>query len=238
MINPLLSRAKTDEVTGTGTIIADTVKKSAYTDQKLTDINTLLESNVAKLAVAQDRKRKNDETDIVWDNEEARDNDFKAFKFLCLSLKYRPDETIAEKGRKIYEIIERHGTTLYSLPHKEQTAKMKSLFEELNQAGNISVMEGTELPELFNAMVTSNRTFLDSLQSRSKNESEKEETYNVTETKKPTKIALDRLVSYLNSIIDVDQSVELKSLCSEIKDHIDKTNTVIRSRTNRRNNDN
>ena len=30
MINPLLSRAKTDEVTGTGTIIVDTVKKSAY----------------------------------------------------------------------------------------------------------------------------------------------------------------------------------------------------------------
>ena len=81
MINPLLSRAKTDEVTGTGTIIVDTVKKSAYSDQKLTDINTLLESNVEKLAVAQDRKRKNDETDIVWDNEDGRDNGFKAFNF-------------------------------------------------------------------------------------------------------------------------------------------------------------
>ena len=191
-----------------------------------------------KLAVAQDRKRKNDETDIVWDNEDGRDNGFKAFKFLCLSLKYRSDETLAQKGRTIYEIIERHGTTLYSLPHKDQTAKMKSLFEELNRPENISTMEGTELPELVNAMVTSNRTFLDSLESRSKNESEKEETDKVTETKKPTKTALDRLVGYLNSIIDVEQSAEFKSLCLEIKDHIDKTNTIIRSRNNRNNNEN
>ncbi len=237
MINPLLSRAKTDEVVGTSTIVVDVIKKSAYTDQKLSDLNGDLEKNVNKLSLAQNRKRKSDETITVWDNEEARDNDFKAFKFECLSLKYRPDEKLAKKGLKIYEIIERHGTTLYSLPHKEQTAKMKSLFEELNLPSNEETMKGTELPELFNSMIASNQKFLDSLQSRSKSDSEKVEIDNVIETKKPTKLALDQLVNYLNAIIGIDQSAELKNLCSEIKQHIDKTNTVIRSRNSRGNND-
>ncbi|NJO91474.1 MAG: hypothetical protein HC831_22815 [Chloroflexia bacterium] len=196
MINPLLSRTKTDEVIGTGTIAIEIIKKSAYTDQKLTDLNAELEKNINKLSLAQNRKRKNDETDIVWSNEEARDNDFKVFKYVSLSLKYRPDKTLADKGRKIYEIIERHGTTLYNLPHKEQTAKMKSLFEELSHPNNVSTMDGTELPELLNAMIASNQKFLDSLQSRSKSDSEKEEIENVAETKKSTKVALEQLVNY------------------------------------------
>ena len=233
MINPLLVRAKTDELIGTGTLVVEIVKNSAYSDSKLSDLNSILEKYVAKLTVAQNRKRKNDETDIVWDYEGGRDDDYKAFKFETLSLKFRRDETIAEKGRKIYEIIERHGTTLYDLPHREQTAKMKSLFEELRQTDNVAIMGGTELPVLFDAMVNGNQLFLDSLQSRSKIEEKKDDEETVGETKKPTRTALEQLVNYLNAIIGIDQSAELKSLCSEIKEHIDKANTVIRARKTR-----
>jgi 23S rRNA maturation mini-RNase III len=236
MINPLLSRAKTDELNSTSTIVTDVVKKSSYKDEKLTEFNSKLANNTAELTIAQNRKKKNDETDIVEHNEDARDDSFQAFKFECISLKYRDDEALKEKARYIYEIIERHGTTLYSLPDNQQTAKMKSLFEELKLAKSVEVMEGTELPALFEVMQNKNQTYLDSVASRSKNEAEREDVKLVTEWKKKTKVALENLIGYLNVISSIDQSEALVNLCTEVKSHIDKANSVIRSRNNRKDN--
>jgi 23S rRNA maturation mini-RNase III len=113
---------------------------------------------------------------------------------------------------------------------------MQSLFEELKLPKSAEMMANTELPALFEVMQNKNQTYLDSVASRSKNQAEREDVKLVTEWKKKTKVAFENLISYLNVISSIDQSTALVNLCTEVKSHIDKANSVIRSRNNRKNN--
>jgi hypothetical protein len=238
MINPLLSKAKTEEVHSTGTVVNETTKKSDYKDGKLTSLQEGLGTNLDDLAVAQKAKRKLDETGTVKENDDSRDDAAKAFKYACISLKYRADEASRNVGEKIYEIIERHGTTFYDLPYNEQTAVTLSLTEELQKPENFSYMEGTELPGLFDFVVSTNQTFIESQTDQAKEKIEQEVAIKVAEAKKATRNALQSIVDYLNAISKIETSDEFTKLCGEIKNHIDKANAVIRSRNSRgKNND-
>lgn len=233
MINPLLSKAKTEEVHGAGNVVDETIKKSTYKDDKLNGLEENLSTNLGNLSNAQNAKRKLDETGTVSGNDDLRDNAAKAFKFECISLKYRADETSREIGEKIYEIIERHGATFYDLPYNEQTAITLSLTAELQNPKNLSLMQGTQLPGLLDVVVSTNQTFINSQTDQAKEKIEQEVTINVAEAKKATRNSLQSIVDYLNAISKIETSTEFVQLCSEIKNHIDKANTVIRARKSR-----
>lgn len=233
MINPLLSKAKTEEVHGAGNVVDETIKKSTYKDDKLNGLEENLSTNLGNLSNAQNAKRKLDETGTVSGNDDLRDNAAKAFKFECISLKYRADEASREIGEKIYEIIERHGATFYDLPYNEQTAITLSLTAELQNPKNLSLMQGTQLPGLLDVVISTNQTFINSQTDQAKEKIEQEVTIKVAEAKKATRNSLQSIVDYLNAISKIETSSEFVQLCSEIKNHIDKANTVIRARKSR-----
>lgn len=236
MINPLLSRAKTEEVHGAGNVVDETIKKSTYKDEKLSGLKEDLSTHLSNLSNAQKAKRKLDETGTVSGNDESRDHAGKAFKYECISLKYRADETTREIGEKIYEIIERHGSTFYDFPYNEQTAVTLSMTAELQKPKNLALMSGTELPGLLDLMISTNQTFIESQTDQAREKFELEVTIKVSEAKKATRNSLQSIVDYLNAISKIETSTEFVQLCSEIKNLIDKANTVIRARKSRGNN--
>ncbi len=236
MINPLLSKAKTEEVHGTGNVVDETTKNSGYKDEKFDGLKNDLSANLNNLSIAQNAKKKLEETATVSENDGSRDDAGKAFKYQCISLKYRTDETSREVGEKIYEIIERHGTTFYDLPYNEQTAATLSLTAELQTPKNLSLMGGTELPGLLDVVVSTNQTFIVSQTDQAREKIGQEISIKVAEAKKATRNSLQNIVDYLNAISKIETSDEFVQLSSEIKNHIDKANAVIRGRKSREDN--
>ena len=233
MINPLLSNAKTEEVHGAGSVVDETIKKSTYKDDKFNGLAEDLRNNLNNLSSAQKAKRKLDETATVSINDGSRDYAAKAFKYECISLKYRADEPTREIGEKIYEIIERHGSTFYDLPYNEQTAVTLSLTAELQNPKNLSLMEGTQLPGLLDLVISTNQTFIESQTDQTREKIGHEIAIKVAESKKATRNSLQSIVDYLNAISKIETSDKFVQLSSEIKGHINKANTVIRARKSR-----
>ena len=149
MINHLLSKANSNEVIGTVTVVKDVVEKSDYQNDDLTSFNVKLREEVEKLTTAKNRKQKSDETDVVDSLEEGRDDAYKALTFTLRGMKLRPDETLANNALTIFEIVKRHGLTLYSLPDNEQTAKTNSLIDELSKPKNMAAMEGSIIIDVY-----------------------------------------------------------------------------------------
>ena len=185
------------------------------------------------MSIAQKAKKKLDVTGTVSINDGSRDYAAKAFKYECISLKYRADELTWEIGEKIYEIIERHGSTFYDLPYNEQTAVTLSLTAELQNPKNLSLMQGTELPGLLDMVISTNQTFIESQTDQAKEKIELEVAIKVAESKKATRNSIQSIVDYLNAISKIEKSSEFVQLCSEIKSLIDKANSVIRARKSR-----
>ena len=235
----LLSRANSKELSGTITTVVDVVGKSAYEDKKLANLNTKLKKEGDDLTAAQNRKRKNDLTQVVDDLEKGRDKGFKALSFTTKGLTFRMDERLSGYAKLIYEVIKRHGLSLYKLPDIEQTAQMKSLSAELRKPENKAAMDATGLTIVFEEMNKLNKRYLDGLASLndSKRKKAQEATKNVTEAGKKAKATLDAMIGYLNGCIEVDESIELKDLCENIGVIIDKANTNIHTRINRSKND-
>ncbi|MDF1551338.1 MAG: DUF6261 family protein, partial [Bacteroidales bacterium] len=182
------------------------------------------------------RKKKSDDTEIVDSLEESRDNTFKSFTFTVRGFKLRADKDLSARGHQIFEIIKRHGISLYNLPNNEQTAKTKSLVDELKKPANMAAMEGTILLDLFYDVESSNQKYVDAVTKRAKNDADAEETALVVAARKKTRLALEHLINYLNSVSFIYDSAELKNLCKSIASVIDKTNANIHGRINKANN--
>ena len=231
----LLSRANTRELNDVVTIVVDAVDKSAYKDDKLTKLNVKLKKEGDDLTVAQNRKRKNDLTDVVEGLKKEREHGFKAFSFTTKGLTFRKDETLSTNSNLIYEVIKRHGLSLYNLPNMEQNAQMKSLRTELNKPEYKAAMDITGLTVVFDEMNLLDQKYQEGVANRTDSEQKmaEEVTENVAEASKKTKATLDALVGYLNSCVAVDESVELKKIYEKIEMTIDKANINIHSRINR-----
>ena len=237
MINHLLSKANSDEVIGTVTVAKDVVEKSDYQKEDLTSFKKKLEEEVVKLTAAKNRKQKSDETAVVDSLEESRDNAYKAFTFTLRAMKLRPDETLANSALTIFEIVKRHGLTLYSLANNEQTSKTNSLIDELSKPKNMAAMVGSIILGVYTEMKEAHLTYLNGVANKEKVDSENEDTERVVKTKKATRLVFDQMINHLNSLSIIDESAELATLCKSISSIIDKANTNIHRRMNGGKND-
>ena len=156
------------------------------------------------MSIAQKAKRKLDETGTISGNDELRDYAAKAFKYECISLKYRADEPTREIGEKIYEIIERHGASFYDFPYNKQTVVSLSLTAELQNPKNLSLMQGTELTGLLDMVISTNQTFIESQTDQAKEKIVLEVAIKVAEAKKATRNSLQSIVDYLNAISKIE----------------------------------
>jgi len=235
MIKLLLSRANNKELSGVATTVVDVVEKSAYKDDKLTNLNMTLKKEGDDLSTAQNRKRKNDLTEVVDELETGRKNAFKAFSFTTKGLTFRNDETLKSNAKLVYEVIKRHGLRLYSLPGMERTAQLKSLRAELSKPEYVAAMSVTGLTAAFEEMNLQDQKFQEGSANRTDNERKKAEEIPVilSEAGKKTKTYLDTLIGYLNSSIVADNSVELKQLCDNLAIIIDKANANVHARITR-----
>ncbi len=235
MVKLLSSRANTNEVSGATSTVVDVVEKSAYKDETLTGLNVKLKKEGEDLTTAQNRKRKNDLTDQVDALEDGRDYGFKALSFTTKGLTFRFDETLATNAKLIYEVIKRPGLSLYNLPNLEQTAQMKSLNEELNRSKYKEALEITKLQVVFDEMNMLNGKYLAGVTNITESVSKiiDEDTKKVAEARKNVKDTLGAMIGYLNGIIVINESVELKQLCDSFSVIIDKANSVINARVKR-----
>ncbi|MDF1547005.1 MAG: DUF6261 family protein [Bacteroidales bacterium] len=233
MINQIKSRANTNELSGASSMIADHAKNSAYPDEKLSKFGGKLESGNTELIKAQKRKRKNDETDAVRDLENKRDDSFKAFSYGTKSATLRADKTIAVDASLIYEVIKRHGVTLYNLADMEQTAVTNSLISELDKPAYQTALKNAGLDASYAEMKERHQTYVLADENKTKSAAEKEVNELVAVAYKKTKTALSHLINYINAINYIEESAELKTLSNSIATVTDKTNAKIRARLNR-----
>jgi len=237
MITQLLSKSNSDEIIGIGTTLVDVVEKSAYKDSRLEGLKEKLSVGIKDLTTAQNRKRKNDETEEVWNSEKLRDKGFQSFKFAAKGVTLRSDKVLSDFGKTIYEVIKRHGLDLHNLPHAEQTAKMQSLFGELETPICKTAIDGSSLTDVYAEMKASNQVFLDGLAKRTISDAIRKEAEGAVIARKNAKHLMDQFINYLNSIGVIDNSTELKDLSNRIVAVIDKANANIHARITRDNTD-
>jgi hypothetical protein len=234
-MNKLLSNANSDEVIGVSTSVIDLIEKSNYKNENLVSLKELLKENNKELTTTQNRKRKSDDSDEVKRLKTLRKNALSALTFVIKGLVYSPDKTVSGNALIIKEIISRHTKDIKSGTYNEQTAKIQSLIDELEQPKNKAILESLSLAAQHDELKLSNTTFIDGVSKRTISDASHEEIEESSIARKKTKKMLDHLINHLNSLSLIDKAIELKELNNSLSGIIDKANSNIRSRNTRNN---
>ncbi len=233
MIKHLSSRAHTDEVIGTSTMINEAVNKSAYKNEGLSNLNKKLTAKNNELTIAQNRKKKNDETKKVANAKRLRARAFSSFAYSARGVSLRALKDLSAGGQLIYEVVKRHWTGFKNLPQSEQTAKVLSFVEEIERPAYSAALQSGNLLDNLEELKKSNSFFIGTVANRTKIEVANKELENVAEARKNTKHIFDQMINYLNGLSEAEESAELAELCSTISRIIDKANSVVQSRLTR-----
>jgi len=233
MIEQLFSRANSTEVSGIASRFNDVVEQATFDNELLNQLNVKLNESNRQLTASLNRKLGNENTPRVWELETLRDRGLKAFFNTVKGGTFRLDNEFANHAEKIYEIIKRHGLSMYRLPHLEQTATMNSMFDELSKPEAVAALQATNTQILLDEIKTANENFLSALNERSEDTAAREEIILSVVARTEVREGLEQIINYVNTISDVISSPEIKTLQKELAEIISKANSNIKARIGR-----
>jgi hypothetical protein len=230
MITQLSSQANTSELNGIASNFNSIISKSETKDAALLKLNTSLKTSNADLTQAIDKKLGSDKTDHIWELEGLRDDSLRAFFITIHGCSLRQNAAVKEAGLLIREVINRHGRTMYQLPHLEQTSKMDALFTELALPAMTAALQTTQTAVIVDETKKANQDFLDAVNERTNADVTKEEIALVAAARKPVKTGLEKIMNYLSSVIPQEEAPELEIIYNSLSKIITEANSVIKTR--------
>ncbi len=236
MNKTLLTKANSEEEHTVAASFVSLITKSAYADDKLALLSTILSDDNNEFTLALNKKLGSDKTPEITELKELREQALKAFFKTVYGWTYRLDKDLSDDAKKIYEVIERHGITMYNLPHKEQTSKVYSMFKDLSTQDKVAALGTTGTAPFLEDIKTIQTNLSNTVDERTITEAEKEELALVTEIRKTVRIDMENILKYLDSIVDLPGDDNIKNLHTEIFDVIAEANSMIRARITRKDN--
>ncbi len=233
MSEHLFSKANSSEVSGVASLFNDLIRQSNIDNELLSQLNDKLDESNRQLTVSLNRKLHSDETPRVWELETLRDRGLKAFFNTIKGGTFRLNDDFSNDSEKIYEVIKRHGLAMYRLPHVEQTATMNSLFDELSQPEFVSALKATNTQVLLDEIKAANKNFLEALNERSDDTAAREEIILLVVARTEVKEGLDQILNYVNTISEVINHPDIKTLKKGLAEIISKANSNIKARLSR-----
>ena len=234
MVIQLSSKANTVELNGVAATFTSVIVKSATTDASLLKLNGALKTNNEKLTLAIDKKLGSDKTDIIWELEGQRDDGLKSFFISVEGCTYRLNKSVRDAGNLLYEVIKRHGRSMYKLPYVQQTAKMDSLFKDLSQPAMVAALQTTLTTDAVEETKNANQDFLDAVNDRTNDSATKEEISLIAAARNPVKTGMEKIMNYLNSVIPDEDRPELEIIFASLTQVITDANSVIKARITRK----
>lgn len=233
MTEQLFSRANSNEVSGVASLFNDVIEQATIDNELLNQLNSKLKESNRQLTASLNRKLGNDDTPRVWELETLRDRGLKAFFNTVKGATFRLNNEFANHAEKIYEVIKRHGLDMYRLPHLEQTATMNSMFDELGMPEFVAALQATNTQILLDEIKTANENFLSALNERSEDTAAREEIILLVVARTEVKEGLEQTINYVNTVSDVINGPEIKTLQKELTEIISKANSNIKARISR-----
>lgn len=233
MTEHLLSRANSTEVSGVASRFNDVVEQSGVDNELLNQLNGKLKESNHQLTASLNRKLSNDDTPRVWELETLRDRGLKAFFNTVKGGTFRLNDEFSTNAEKIYEVIKRHGLAMYRLPHLEQTATMNSMFDELSKPEFIGALEATNTQVLLDEIKAANQNFLTALNERSEDTAAREEIILLVVARTEVREGLEQTQNYVNTLSELMDGSEIKTLKKELAEIISKANANIKARISR-----
>lgn len=228
------SRANSNELNGVAGNVISLIRKSAVNDATLGVLTTRLESDNQNLTKSLNKKTGSDLTDDLWHLESERDRGLKCFFYTLYGTTFHSDAQISDAAIRLYDVIKRHGRSMYNLPMSEQSSKMDSLFDELSRENLVAALTTTNTTVLLEDAKSLDQQFRDMLAARSQEESEVEETIHIREARKLIRADIDKIISYLETMSVVSEDEGIEKLYEELTGIIADANAIIKSRITRR----
>ncbi len=232
----LLTKANSGEENAVAANIISLISKSSYTDEKLSLLITKMITNNHEFTLALNKKIGSDITSVIDALKALRVKTLKAFIKAVYAWTYRLDDELSGQAKKIYEVIKRHGRTMYNLPSMELTSKLKSMYKDLTTSDKLSALSTTGTDVFLTDVKTVDTKLLNTIDERTIDEAEKEELALVTKIRKTVRRDMDKILHYLDSISDIVEGEAFKNLHNEIFDVITEANSKIKARITRKDN--
>jgi hypothetical protein len=202
-------------------------------------VNTLngqLEKSNNNLTEAINKKSGSETTPKVQLLESLRDRGLKSLFKTIGGACFRLNEEVAAAANKLFEVIKRHGITMYDFPQDQQTSAMASLFKTFEQPDMVAAINLTGTNEELAEVKQANMDYLAELSKRNNETAMKEESKLVGKYVKEVRVNLEKLMNYLDAYLAATENPTLKTLDAELIDIIDKANAVIKARGTRKSN--
>jgi len=185
------------------------------------------------LTIAQNRKKKSDDSDEVKLLKIAREKSYGSLLFTVKGLALKSDKNISDGASIIKEIMNRHGKGFNNMPYNDQTANAQSMISELDQPKNKAILSVNSLTLSYDELKLSHKAFLDGVSKRTITDASIKEVEDTNIAKKKTRESLDYIVNYLNLTASIEKTDALNELINSLSGIIDKANTSIKTRINR-----
>ncbi len=226
-IAKLISNVRTSELAGTATNILE-----AYSDFETTEDATLQEildelAEASGLLVTAIEQNKN--LSKLEGFDEKRDQAFKAIYHYLRGCTFMSVGVPQEAACQLFPIIEKYGLSMTSLSYNEQTGKMNSLIEELNeQESNINKM--VNLSTMFSTLKSTQNDFQKAYANYLSRIGEGKNKQSASNIKpKVLKIINEKLITYLRSQALFKPEIYMV-FAIEVATAIEKTNRNIKER--------
>ncbi len=206
------------------------ITKENIDDLHLSSLTKTLSTKNAKLTLALNQERKNKYTRLLNKLDKGRDNRFRCLKGHTEADTFNESAAIAEAARRLYQIFENHGLTLYSESYAKESALLESLFVDLDETDMQADLLTLGLVETYEALIKAQNTFSDAYVERSADEAKKVEIIPAYRMQKIVKLGLKFVTDYTNIMVD-EGNTPFEQLAKGIDDLTDKTNKKIRTQS-------
>jgi len=230
------SRANASEINGIASRTVTTIKTSGTDDPVVSTLNGTLEKDNNNLTVSIARKMASDATPLVQLLKSRRKKGIQSLFKNVESACNRLNPEVESAGKKLKEVIKRHGSNMYSLAHDQLTSGIDSLFKEFEEPALVAALELTGSAIIVAESKEANRLYLAELGKRENDDAKKEDPQLVGENSKKVKDTLDQLMNYLDACLAAKENAVLKTLYAELSGIFDQANAVIKARNTRKKN--
>lgn len=230
VINHLHSKATVAETADIAKSISTATADAAVDDAYLNGANQTLDSKVTTMVAGFGVGRGKDLRNELFDADLFRDDLLSAIILILKGyLKWNKAGKVEAAGT-LLDAINNHGKGIIHLTIENESAKLDSILNIFDEPEKVAAIEMVNLSELCADLKAAQASLKAIYQQSAQIESEKSEILSPSAVKNDTQNQLNKVIDYLNAMVDVD-GAKYGALASKIAQFIDDLNMKIKIRT-------
>lgn len=217
------------EISVTGERIAGLAEEAGLGLSYIDGFAGLVKANVNELNAALAKTRGLELTAEVYAADDRRDMRFKSFRGFIDHKRYSEDANEREHAEYLWAILNRHSLSLWTLGFTDQTARLNTLFSELDSADKAQdALAAIAATNQYAAVKTSQSDFESIFKARTQEASAKDDDPKVRASRKKLAGNLEALLINIEMAEELNQEAGEETL-SKIKSLIGNVNEVVAS---------